>query len=835
MITRWAAWWSRLRQFFSRGEWSARWLKLPRDSADPAGVGLVMVQIDGLGRRECELALARGEMPFLQRLMGREQYRIHSFYSGVPSSTPSVQGELFYGQRCAVPAFGFRDHRSRQLVRMFSPETARQVEERLTANGSLAEKGLLTGGSSYCNIYSGGAAESRFCAASIGWDALVRAVHPWRLALVVSLHAWSATRISALMAIEFFLAIGGFLRGARAREVWQELLMIPARVVVSVLMRELAIHGAIMDVARGLPIIHLNLLGYDEQAHRRGPHSAFAHWTLRGIDAAIRRLYYAAHHSTRRHYDVWIFSDHGQESTRSYEDVAGRTLLESVEQVTTGVLGPRAAESLDHVLPGDGVPCAAAEGGDGQSGVPRGASSSDSHRVKLPRRERPATRAQWLSPGRLVGLLFGDSAPDAQPQGPQVAAIGPVAHVYLNRVVGRDELAEIASQLVQRHAVPMACWRLEENLVAVVTPRGAYQLPRDGDALFMDHPFRTELVSDWIRLCGHADAGEIVIAGWNGVDPPLSFPRQQGGHGGPGENETHAFALLPCDAPARERGGNYLRAIDLRDAARRFLNERATKPFVSPAADESPRRPFRVMTYNVHACIGMDGQLSPQRIARVIARSGADIVALQELDAGRGRTRGEDQAHQIARALEMTYHFHPAWQILEEQYGDAILARLPLRPVKSGSLPRVGQRREPRGALWVEVQLPCGRVLQVVNTHLSVYPSERYRQAAALLEEPWIGEALRRGPVVLCGDFNAPAGAPSHELLASRLDDTVLRAETGGTQSRHTWLSSRPFIRIDHIFTSRGDFRTLCADAIDSDLARVASDHLPLVAELVLQ
>ena len=67
-----------------------------------------------------------------------------------------------------------------------------------------------------------------------------------------------------------------------------------------------------MDISRGLPIIHINFLGYDEQSHRRGPHSRFAHWTLKGIDDAIARLWRAANHAAWRHYEVWVYSDHGQ-------------------------------------------------------------------------------------------------------------------------------------------------------------------------------------------------------------------------------------------------------------------------------------------------------------------------------------------------------------------------------------------------------------------------------------------------------------------------------------------------------------------------------------------
>src|ERR671910_2892610 len=92
----------------------------------------------------------------------------------------------------------------------------------------------------------------------------------------------------------------------------------------------------------------------------------------------------------------------------------------------------------------------------------------------------------------------------------------------------------------------------------------------------------------------------------------------------------------------------------------------------------------RILTYNVHRCMGVDGRLSPARIAEVIASCNPDIVALQELDVGRVRTGGVDQAHAIAEELGMQMHFHPAFQVMEEAFGDAILTTRPSKLVKAG-------------------------------------------------------------------------------------------------------------------------------------------------------
>lgn len=174
---------------------------------------------------------------------------------------------------------------------------------------------------------------------------------------------------------------------------------------------------------------------------------------------------------------------------------------------------------------------------------------------------------------------------------------------------------------------------------------------------------------------------------------------------------------------------------------------------------------MRIVTYNVHSCVGTDARLDPARIAEVIAATGADVACLQELDAGRARSRHVHQAGVIAEALAMQFHFHPAIRAASEEYGDAILSRHPLRVVRSGELPHPFGL-EKRGALWVEIDTGSAR-WQVLNTHFGLGRIERRAQAGAL--SAWVAEALTDPPVVLCGDLNSRPGSAVHRLLASGL------------------------------------------------------------------
>ena len=238
---------------------------------------------------------------------------------------------------------------------------------------------------------------------------------------------------------------------------------------------------------------------------------------------------------------------------------------------------------------------------------------------------------------------------------------------------------------------------------------------------------------------------------------------------------------------------------------------------------------MRIMTYNVHGCVGVDRKLDVGRVAAVIAQCKPDIVALQELDVCRARSGNVDQAHAIASRLGMTFHFNSAMNIAEERYGDAILTSLPMRLVRSGGLPQPRIRGlEPRGAVWVAVEAG-GVELQVINTHLGLVPLEQRGQMGCLLGGDWIGNPDCRKPAILVGDFNATTRYAVYRSATRRLRDA--QRQLGERRAIPTFPSRFPVLRIDHMFISEG-VRVRDVHAPAGPLAQSASDHLPLVADI---
>lgn len=768
----------------------ARLLRPSKSPADEGRPGLVMIQIDGLGFRQFERAVKKGRLPFLARLNRQERYSFYRLYSGMPSSTPAVQGELFYGIKNLVPAFRFRHKEDGRIYTMYDPESATDIEKGMAEKGA----GLLAGGSSYSNIFTGGAKESHYCASGLGWGSLIKIMNPLSLTLTVLLNLHIFLRATFLLVLEFGFATFDCIQGILMRKGYlEEIHFILARVSMCIFLRELVTLGAKIDIARGLPVIHLNFVGFDDQAHRRGPSSKFAHWSLPGIDRAIREIWGAAQLATHRDYDVWIYSDHGQEDTLPYPLTFGKHIDEAVREVYE-----KLTAKTEEAAPG----------------------------LHLPRPRRPSYYGGEFSPSsRHQTVSF-----DPKKEDPLiVTAMGPLGHIYLpeNLPPGFKEI--FAKELVASAHIPLVMSLAADGRVQAYTDEGIFWLPEDAKKILgEDHPFLSETVTDLIELLRHPDSGPIVICGWRKGKKYISFPVESGAHGGPGPNETEGFALLALDASLSLGNREYIRPIHLREAAMNFL-ACGSYERCDIALTEKPVS-LRLMTYNVHSCIGMDGRVSSERIARVIARHRPDVVALQELDIGRERTRAIDQAKVIAEKLKMNFHFHPAYSLEEEKYGDAILSRYPMHLIRAGALPRMRNTRylEPRGAIWVEIEL-LGLKIQIINTHLSIWGRECLLQAQALLGPDWIGNATCQAPVILLGDFNAAPGSSIVKSIKTRLRDAQLHLEKH--EPLKTWLGRYPLSRIDYVFVSP-EIKIKSVEVPRTALERVASDHLPLLAEV---
>lgn len=238
---------------------------------------------------------------------------------------------------------------------------------------------------------------------------------------------------------------------------------------------------------------------------------------------------------------------------------------------------------------------------------------------------------------------------------------------------------------------------------------------------------------------------------------------------------------------------------------------------------------LRVISWNIHKGIGgADRKYRLDRIVDLIRAVEPDIALLQEVAEGWPQARFEVQVDELREALDLPYAaFGPEHRFKKGGYGNAILSRWPLHDTHHVDL-TVGWRKK-RGALQARTVVRRGghqRTVVVNNLHLGLAGSERAEQLRRFLAcEPFAGIDPHT-PLVVGGDLNDLWGSLGPKFL---LPAGFERA--GPIQN--TFPAYMPIRPLDGIFV-RGDVQVREAGAWTGPLARSASDHLPLVANIEL-
>lgn len=245
-------------------------------------------------------------------------------------------------------------------------------------------------------------------------------------------------------------------------------------------------------------------------------------------------------------------------------------------------------------------------------------------------------------------------------------------------------------------------------------------------------------------------------------------------------------------------------------------------------ADVTGRHPtrssidVRVATYNIHRSRGLDRRTRPERIAAVLATIDPDVVALQEV-IGPGLT-GPGHAEALGAALGMGWIMAPTRELRRHQFGNVVLSRFPIR--EHAQLDLSWKTCEPRCSQRVAIDLGDSRLLHVYNAHLGTALLERRYQAPRLAG--WIHDRRVPDPKILLGDFNEWGRGLVADVLAERLSSLDLYPHL---KRRRTYPGFFPVLHLDHIYFS-GHIEIRQVELPRTRLALVASDHLPLVADV---
>ena len=237
---------------------------------------------------------------------------------------------------------------------------------------------------------------------------------------------------------------------------------------------------------------------------------------------------------------------------------------------------------------------------------------------------------------------------------------------------------------------------------------------------------------------------------------------------------------------------------------------------------------IRVATYNVHRCRGLDRRVSVARIAEVIHRLNADVVAVQEIRRGDEAVNPEaDQVGYLCKALGYHHAFGENRLLRGAPYGNALLSRFPIVFEQNYDLTVRGQER--RGCLRADVRAPGGRRLHIYNVHLSTRYFARPKQARRLLSREMLSHPSVRGPRIVVGDFNEWTRGVATRLMGEQFESVDVRL----LGRRKTYPGLFPVLHLDHFYFDAA-LRLRAFRLHRNKLTLVASDHLPLVAEFEL-
>lgn len=236
---------------------------------------------------------------------------------------------------------------------------------------------------------------------------------------------------------------------------------------------------------------------------------------------------------------------------------------------------------------------------------------------------------------------------------------------------------------------------------------------------------------------------------------------------------------------------------------------------------------FRIATYNIHKCRGVDGRTHPERIARVLEEIDADIISLQEVVSRDGTASSDHQADYLAGRLGFFGAMGETRKHRGGAYGNVTLSRWDFKLVRPIDVTVAG--REQRAALRTDIRIGS-HVLHVFNLHLGTAVRERRQQAVRLLDQDLLRSLDISGPRIVMGDFNEWVHGLVTRTLVAEFKFHDLRSHITNMRSYPALL---PLLNLDHIYFDH-HLRIEKAFFHRSRRSMMASDHLPLVTDVVL-
>ncbi len=513
--------------------------------------GFIVIQIDGLAYDHLVQAIALGAAPYLKRLIGTGRLRLTPWRCGLPSTTPAVQAGIMFGDNWDIPGFRWYDKVQRRAVVCKRPTTVQVLQRRIATR----RQGILSGGSSYYNMFDGGAAWSVFTLSALRAPRFFEGVRGLGLTLLFLLSPLRVLRVIRLAVWNYLRDMGQRLLAIFRPSVYRpfDLLSPMAHVFTRVLFQEIITFGVQLDIYRGVPTLYLNNATYDDVAHHVGPTHSAALRIIKEVDRQVAQIDKMLKRYGQRRYDLYILSDHGMSPSVPFQERFGLSLGDYiVQQIGEPLILDERWSAPGHALTQARYLLQELQGLEERLS-PRNANVVRATREYLSRRMpwiRDPDQEQW------------DLAHHSDVA---VRVSGPLAHVYFNVSDRRLNLSEIVllyptllTRLIEHPGIGLVVCR-EGDETVMMGRYGTLTVHRDEQgASSLDRlhgrnpltglhdPHYQAAQVDFVASFPHS--GDLMLLGAWENDRVVTFEDQIGTHGGLGGPQEKPFILYPAEA-----------------------------------------------------------------------------------------------------------------------------------------------------------------------------------------------------------------------------------------------------------------------------------------------
>jgi hypothetical protein len=505
----------------------------------------IVIQLDALSHDDLLHAVRQGRAPRIRRLIEKDGWTLRSYPAGLPSATPAAQAAIFFGTKAGIPAFRYYLKKERRVIVGSRPADVQHVRD------TLPEHGILRNGSSYTNIFDGGADRAAFTLAAQQAQPFLQKMGGARVALLALLHPMRMARMVFAALWEYMLEEWNRLisqvRGQSTYYWWYLPLL---HIGTDVVLRELQTLAVLLDIYVGVPRIYTTYNSYDEFAHHFGPRSRPALASIRAMDRRVAEILRMVRRLPDRDYDIYIISDHGQTASIPYRVEFGETLGDTIMATArhgvmvmagTGDYAPDSRDAMDFLV---------------------------RELEEVSAESNPATRNIGLRIGRWIRRHYGlfplvaevvRKSPDAHLV---VTYSSSLAHVYWTEPDDPIPFDEIRADpdrralhyfLVAHRGIGVVITRMLDGAHvesidghALVTPDGEIEVLSGDDPLrnYADSAVARQEIA---RLAQDEHAGDMILFG--AYDPVtercICFDDQVGAHGAMGGRQYWPFMLTP--------------------------------------------------------------------------------------------------------------------------------------------------------------------------------------------------------------------------------------------------------------------------------------------------